>query len=116
MAVSGLSHAISNLTAGDDADIGAIDAPLGFSNGSYFVDLTDNADGTYTAVATGTTQRGSRTIDLVLPWGLGQISPIAAAMGKTRRYAAYSRRTRAWSDAEDRPACVRPRRGSAARS
>lgn len=90
LAESGLSHAISNLTAGNDTDIATADAPLDFSNGSYFVDLTDNADGTYTVVATGATRTATRTIEAILTPVGGGVFNNAVFAGNTSNDPGYT--------------------------
>lgn len=66
LAETGISHALANLTAGNDNDIGSAAAPVAFSNGSYYADLTDNGDGTYTVVSVGNAPGSTRGIEAVL--------------------------------------------------
>ena len=46
---SGIAHAVINLANGVDTDIGSVDQYEEFGQGSYFVELIDNGDGSYTA-------------------------------------------------------------------
>ena len=66
LAETGISHALANLTSGDDTDIGTANAPIAFSSGNYFADLADNGDGTYTVTSVGNAQGAQRVIEAVL--------------------------------------------------
>ncbi len=52
-ASSGVAHAVDNLYAGNAADVGAPDAQLAFGGGTYWVDVADDGEGTFTLRATG---------------------------------------------------------------
>ena len=60
---AGVAHAVTNLTAGDENDIGSSQAPLAFSGGSYWAEVDDNGDGTYTVVSTASFGNELETIE-----------------------------------------------------
>jgi hypothetical protein len=63
---SGLSHVLANLEAGSDADVGAADAPIAFSGGSYWARVIDNGDQTYTVTSTGSLRGTDQAIQAVV--------------------------------------------------
>jgi hypothetical protein len=59
---SGIGHVLNNLHAGNAGSVGTADAPVDFAGGSYFADVQDNGDGTFTVTSTG--NMGQETIAL----------------------------------------------------
>ena len=66
LAESGISHAISNMVAGDMNDVASAGAPQAFSNGSYWVQVADNLNETYTLTARATYDSGQGAIEAVV--------------------------------------------------
>ncbi len=81
---SGVGHALVQLAAGNDADIGAPDDMRTFGGGAYWADLAeDEASGTYT-VSSFATVRGQReAVEALLSPNVGDIYDHALFAGNT---------------------------------
>jgi hypothetical protein len=69
VADAGVAHALVNLTADNAANIGAAENPVPFAGGSYFATLTDNGDGTFTVVSSGSSGGEQAAVEAVLAPG-----------------------------------------------
>ncbi len=65
-ASSGVSHAVTNLHAAVKGDVGSEENQIEFSGGSYWADVTDNGDGTYTVLSVGTVRRNKSAVEAVI--------------------------------------------------
>lgn len=65
-ASSGVAHVVANLYAGNAGDVGAPDAPLALGSGTYWVDVLDNGDDTYTLTSTGRVRGVTQTLEAVV--------------------------------------------------
>ncbi len=66
VAEAGLSDGISVLTGGGVPALGAVDAPVTFSDGSYFGSAVDNGDDTTTVTVYGTSHGQTRGVEAVV--------------------------------------------------
>lgn len=66
VAEAGLSEGISAVTAGTVPNLGLPDAPIAFSNGSYWGTAVDNLDDTTTVTAYGSSRGLSRGVEAIL--------------------------------------------------
>lgn len=72
---SAVAHAIANLIEGVEGDVGAPDNMINFSGGTYWADVTDNGDDTFTIEAHGSSQGQNFSIEAVAaPVGGGVFS------------------------------------------
>ena len=75
LAEAGVNDALARLASGDTTDVGTADQQESLSNGSYWADLSDNGDGTFTVVSSGTARGRTRAVEAVLaPLGGGVYS------------------------------------------
>ncbi len=66
IAEAGVAAALFSLEQGASGDLGAADDPVDFGGTSYWVDTTDNLDGTLTVLSTGLGGRGGARIEVVV--------------------------------------------------
>lgn len=66
LAESGVPRALLDLGQGGDGDLGTMANPVAFGRGGYWVDTTDNGDGTYTVISRGRYSRGERVVAAVV--------------------------------------------------
>jgi len=90
IAQSGLSHAVANMTAGVQDDIGTDVAPIGFSTGAYFVDVADNGDDTFTLTSTGVSGAQQLTLQAVVSVPAGGLFTNAMFAGNSSGDPLYS--------------------------
>jgi hypothetical protein len=66
VAEAGLSEGIAAITNGAVPDLGDVNAPITFSNGSYWGTVVDNGDDTTTLTAVGTSRGNTRAVEAIL--------------------------------------------------
>jgi hypothetical protein len=89
LAESGISHAISNMVAGDMKNLGTAGAPQAFSNGSYWVQIADNLNDTYTLTARATYDSGRGAIEAVVRPQVAKLFQTAIFAGNSSGDPAY---------------------------
>ena len=90
-AQAGIAHAMLQLAAGNTAPLGAVDAQVPFGGGSYWVEITPDANNGTCLVASHATVRGeTESIEALLSGGGEDIYDHALFAGNTSKDPLYS--------------------------
>jgi hypothetical protein len=76
MAEAGLAEAYQGLSIGKSGNVGTENLPARFANGLFWVEATENADGTVTLDSTGMVQNGRAELSLVVEPRLASVASL----------------------------------------
>ena len=82
---AGVAHAVANLSAGTQANIGSAKNPVQFSGGDYFATITAGADETFVVTSSGTYSGSQATIEAVNAFQAGEFEKAATAFAQVKK-------------------------------